>query len=231
MIQIRVGLLPTSGSHHRQAKESQSIRPLGRTWQKLGELLVPEGGGGSVKVVCAYCAAEGKPALMGEKEPLDDPGETHGICAEHQRCLAWTIEEFFQQSPPCVRKPASPDIAGKPIGPFPREGNDSVGTKAGAPLPLCRNRLSTCAEGNGPGCFPRISPIPRACGPTSPQHSYLATWTWKPPFGRCRPSFRSMRSACWTGIALSWTTPRQTEALLGIPSCADCPYWLLPGVG
>lgn len=88
-----------------------------------------------MKVVCASCAAEGKPALMGEKEPLDDPRETHGICAEHQRRLAWTLEEFFQQSPPCVREPASPDIEGKPIGPFPREGNDSVGTKASAGSP------------------------------------------------------------------------------------------------
>ena len=88
-----------------------------------------------MNVVCAYCAAEGKPALIGEKEPFDDPRETHGVCAEHQRRLAWSIEEFFQQSPPCVREPASPDVEGKPIGPFPRDGNDSVGTKASIRLP------------------------------------------------------------------------------------------------
>ena len=35
-------------------------------------------------VVCAYCAKEGKPALIREKDPLDDPRVTHGVCAEHQ---------------------------------------------------------------------------------------------------------------------------------------------------
>ncbi len=36
-----------------------------------------------MKVVCVYCAEEGKPALIREKEPLDDPRVTHGVCAEH----------------------------------------------------------------------------------------------------------------------------------------------------
>ncbi len=43
-----------------------------------------------MKVVCAHCATEGKPALMREKEPLDDPRVTHGIWVEHQRRLART---------------------------------------------------------------------------------------------------------------------------------------------
>ncbi len=88
-----------------------------------------------MNVVCAYCAAEGKPALIGEKEPFDDPRETHGICAAHQRRLAWTSEESFQQSPPGVREPASPDLEDTPIGPFPRDGNDPMGTRASARLP------------------------------------------------------------------------------------------------
>jgi hypothetical protein len=29
-----------------------------------------------VKIVCAWCAEEGRPALIGEKEPMDDPDET-----------------------------------------------------------------------------------------------------------------------------------------------------------
>mgnify|MGYP001610294211 CR=1 FL=1 len=34
-------------------------------------------------VLCAWCQAEGQPARLGEKEPLADPRETHGICAAH----------------------------------------------------------------------------------------------------------------------------------------------------
>ena len=67
-----------------------------------------------MKVVCAYCAAEGKPALIGEKAPLDDPRETHGICVVHQRRLAWTSEESFQQSPPGVREPDTCECQGRP---------------------------------------------------------------------------------------------------------------------
>lgn len=33
--------------------------------------------------VCANCLQEGKPAIIGEKEPLDDRRETHGICPAH----------------------------------------------------------------------------------------------------------------------------------------------------
>jgi len=38
-----------------------------------------------MKILCAWCQKEGKPALMGEREPLDDPAETHGLCPEHRR--------------------------------------------------------------------------------------------------------------------------------------------------
>jgi hypothetical protein len=40
-----------------------------------------------VKIVCAWCAKEGKPAVIGEKEPLDDPDETTGVCKEHKKQL------------------------------------------------------------------------------------------------------------------------------------------------
>ena len=33
--------------------------------------------------MCAWCEAEGRPALIGQKEPLDDQSVTHGICADH----------------------------------------------------------------------------------------------------------------------------------------------------
>ena len=38
-----------------------------------------------MKILCASCLKEGKPALMGQCEPLDDPTEIHAICPEHRR--------------------------------------------------------------------------------------------------------------------------------------------------
>jgi hypothetical protein len=41
-----------------------------------------------VKVVCAWCRAEGISCVIGEREPLDDPQETHGICRRHAERVA-----------------------------------------------------------------------------------------------------------------------------------------------
>jgi hypothetical protein len=38
-----------------------------------------------MKVICAWCRREGWPGLLGERDPLDDPTETHGICGRHLR--------------------------------------------------------------------------------------------------------------------------------------------------
>ncbi|HLF48538.1 MAG TPA: hypothetical protein VJA45_04130 [Methylomirabilota bacterium] len=41
-----------------------------------------------MKAVCAWCLKDGKPedeALIGEKEPLEDERETHGICGTHRQ--------------------------------------------------------------------------------------------------------------------------------------------------
>ncbi|HEU5262422.1 MAG TPA: hypothetical protein VFU41_13480, partial [Gemmatimonadales bacterium] len=38
---------------------------------------------GGMKVTCAWCQHEGQPASLGERAPLDDPAETHGICRRH----------------------------------------------------------------------------------------------------------------------------------------------------
>ncbi len=61
-----------------------------------------------MKVVCVYCATEGKSALMREKEPLDDPRVTHGICAEHQRRLARTAEDSPEGTPPVCPRASVP---------------------------------------------------------------------------------------------------------------------------
>jgi hypothetical protein len=37
-----------------------------------------------MKVVCALCEREGKPAYLGEREPYDNPATTHGICPRHK---------------------------------------------------------------------------------------------------------------------------------------------------
>ncbi|HEX3203574.1 MAG TPA: hypothetical protein VHQ67_02405, partial [Nitrospiraceae bacterium] len=37
-----------------------------------------------MKVVCSWCRKEGKSEFVGEKAPLDDARETHGICVTHR---------------------------------------------------------------------------------------------------------------------------------------------------
>jgi hypothetical protein len=36
-----------------------------------------------VRRICSWCRTEGSPADLGEREPLDDPSETHGLCQRH----------------------------------------------------------------------------------------------------------------------------------------------------
>lgn len=38
-----------------------------------------------MKLICAWCRKENKPDVMGEKEPLSDSTETHGLCPEHRK--------------------------------------------------------------------------------------------------------------------------------------------------
>jgi len=40
-----------------------------------------------MKISCAWCQSEGEPASLGERAPLDDPAETHGICRRHTQEL------------------------------------------------------------------------------------------------------------------------------------------------
>ena len=40
-----------------------------------------------MKIVCSWCRKEGKPELVGEKAPLDDARETHGICVFHRHAV------------------------------------------------------------------------------------------------------------------------------------------------
>jgi hypothetical protein len=47
-----------------------------------------------MKILCAWCLKEGKPGLMAECEPLDDPSETHAICPEHRLQVEAELQAF-----------------------------------------------------------------------------------------------------------------------------------------
>jgi hypothetical protein len=40
-----------------------------------------------MQILCAWCCRDGQPGYLGEREPLDNPGPTHGICARHRAQL------------------------------------------------------------------------------------------------------------------------------------------------
>jgi hypothetical protein len=39
--------------------------------------------GKAVRALCSWCQAEGSPALLGEREPLENPTDTFGVCPRH----------------------------------------------------------------------------------------------------------------------------------------------------
>jgi hypothetical protein len=42
-------------------------------------------------LLCAWCRSEGKPGYLGLREPLENPGLTHGVCAGHKEQLLESI--------------------------------------------------------------------------------------------------------------------------------------------
>jgi hypothetical protein len=52
-----------------------------------------------MRVVCSYCEKEGVPALIREKDPLDDPRITHGICRRHQVQVREEVEALWGHLP------------------------------------------------------------------------------------------------------------------------------------
>jgi hypothetical protein len=51
----------------------------------------------AVRILCAWCCREGEPGDLGEREPLDNPDTTHGICLRHK---AQVLETLPSQSFP-----------------------------------------------------------------------------------------------------------------------------------
>jgi hypothetical protein len=37
----------------------------------------------AMRILCAWCCRGGQPGYLGEREPLDNPEPTHGVCARH----------------------------------------------------------------------------------------------------------------------------------------------------
>src|SRR5258706_2472283 len=51
---------------------------------------------GILRAFCAWCQQEGGPAFLGEREPLEDDSETHGVCRRHlKHILAGLPSESF----------------------------------------------------------------------------------------------------------------------------------------
>ena len=44
----------------------------------------PKGNGKGMRIICSWCRGEGQIGLVGEKAPLEDRRETHGICTNHR---------------------------------------------------------------------------------------------------------------------------------------------------
>ncbi|ALA60982.1 hypothetical protein [Nitrospira moscoviensis] len=38
-------------------------------------------------IICSWCRGEGQTGIVGEKAPLDDRRETHGICTTHRHAV------------------------------------------------------------------------------------------------------------------------------------------------
>lgn len=50
-----------------------------------------------MQVFCAWCCREARPGYLGEREPLENPEPTHGVCAHH---MAQLLESLPSRSFP-----------------------------------------------------------------------------------------------------------------------------------
>lgn len=46
-----------------------------------------------MKVLCAWCVRDGRPAFLREKWPFEDPSETHGLCGDHFTSLSVSVSQ------------------------------------------------------------------------------------------------------------------------------------------
>src|SRR5437899_13111620 len=52
-----------------------------------------------MKAWCAWCQEEGKPGFLGERPPLDELSDTHGICDHHRTLLLAALPQRPAASP------------------------------------------------------------------------------------------------------------------------------------
>ena len=57
-----------------------------------------------MNIVCSWCRKEGKAGIVGEKAPLDDARETHGICVTHRH----EVEVYWQASSGVIARSGAP---------------------------------------------------------------------------------------------------------------------------
>ncbi len=63
-----------------------------------------------MKVVCAYCERDGRPSVITEKPPYDDPTLTHGICPHHLRLLREEIAAWLAKRNTPPANPGPPAV-------------------------------------------------------------------------------------------------------------------------
>ena len=53
-----------------------------------------------MKLKCAWCEREGRPANIADVEPIDNRSETHGLCPEHHRKWLKSLGLSERPAPP-----------------------------------------------------------------------------------------------------------------------------------
>jgi hypothetical protein len=49
-------------------------------------------------IICSWCRGEGDPGYVGEKAPLEDRRETHGICTSHRMVVQMRWQQLYVKS-------------------------------------------------------------------------------------------------------------------------------------
>ena len=61
-----------------------------------------------MKLKCAWCEREGRPATVAEVEPFDNRSETHGLCQEHHRKWVESLGMSGVPQGPAAAPPSPP---------------------------------------------------------------------------------------------------------------------------
>jgi hypothetical protein len=57
-----------------------------------------------MRIICSWCRGEGRIGLVGEKKPLEDRRETHGICLAHRIAVQTRWREASGGSEPAFQE-------------------------------------------------------------------------------------------------------------------------------